>query len=198
MHDVTVNFSLGFDQKTFADFVAGRGKAQVEPPGLTLYRLLDEIYDGKPLRIVETGCLRNGSADALMSDGWSTYYFAQWVKRHPGSTLTSIEIDPASCRLCEQFLRSNELGEIVEFLCGDSTTVLLGRDETDFVYLDSCDGLEHGLEEFRTALLLNPKIIVMDDFDTKARMAFDWAAANKIPVERNNRYTIFRPQSGQQ
>lgn len=53
---------------------------------------LAERLSGPDLDILETGCIRNGGEQYRINDGWSTWTFATWVKKHGGS-MRSIDLD---------------------------------------------------------------------------------------------------------
>ena len=66
----------------------------------------------------------------------------------------------------------------------------LGKiDRTDAAYLDTSDDLEHGLAEFRIAEARGAELILMDDFDTKARLAVEHAVKSGWRVSREGRLT---------
>lgn len=164
----------------------------VPPPGVVLYQIVETISQGLPLKIIETGCLRDTQIKSWFDDGWSTYYFARWVKDHPGSDLTTIELNPDNIKTCKNFLAEKNLSEYVSFHVADSLDALLqdwGR--VDIFFLDSCDGLEHGLKEFKAALTHKPQLIIMDDLLTKGQLAVEYAEEIGIRSFPENRYTLF-------
>lgn len=161
------------------------------PPGVVLYQALDAVSQGKPLRIVETGCLRDTNISACFSDGWSTYYFARWVKANPESKLATVELDSANVETCRAFLAEHKLA--VHFVNGDSLAEL-PKLEADVYFLDSCDGLEHGLAEFQIALAHRPRLIIMDDLPTKGLRAVEYAKELGIEVAEVSRYTFFNTE----
>lgn len=185
---------INFPDEAWQPFLDSLGPFNVtlEPPGLHLYRLCDQVSNGGPLRIVETGCLRDPQPSALMSDGWSTFYFAKWVKDHPGSRFDTVELDPQAVSGCGQFISGQGLGNSVTFWNMDSISFLETWDQrVDVFLLDSCDGFEHGLAEFKAALEFKPRLIIMDDYETKVRLADEYARSLGIPPERIDRYTVF-------
>lgn len=163
------------------------------PPGILLHKLAEEISGGGPLHICETGCLRDQNPTALMTDGWSSIYFAKYAKDHPGSKFTVIEFDKTNLGYC--FLTLDRYGygkEYVNLVHGESVAKITDmEDHPDFFYLDSCDGVEHGLAEFKAAMKHKPKLIVMDDYTSKVAMAAEYAAQQNIPYVQMGRYTTF-------
>jgi hypothetical protein len=166
----------------------------VTPPGIHLYGMLDFASEGKPLHIVETGIARDPNLTALMSDGWSSFYFAKWVAEHPGSTFTTIELNKANLEYGKIFLERFDLADGVNFVNGESVEEIGKLQEpVDVFYLDSCDGVDHGLSEFQASLAHKPKIIIMDDFVSKAAKAVSFAQQTGIPYQQVDRYSLFKP-----
>jgi len=162
------------------------------PSGINLYQAADLVSQGEPIHIVETGCLRDTNPSAWITDGWSTFYFAKWIKAHPESKFTSIELAPEAIEKCKTFLQSHGLAEYVQFVNGSSAEEILDlSDAADLFFLDAGDGLESGLTDFKAALTHNPKMIIMDDFEKKVALAAEYASNKKIPHVRIDRYTVF-------
>lgn len=167
----------------------------IMPRGLYLYKIAEEIYkDGAPLRIVETGCLRDTRPSAWVSDGWSTWYLSKFASTHPNVTVTTIESDAMSRAICKEFLAEQKL-PMPTFLAGNSEDFLAAT-PADFYFLDSCNGLDHGLLEFQLALAHKPKVIVMDDPSTKALTALTFANQAGIANQQMGQYLVFHPQHG--
>jgi predicted O-methyltransferase YrrM len=171
----------------------------VVPPGIALYRILEGLHREKPgpIRIVETGCVRDSNPTSMMSDGWSTFYFAKWVAEHPGSSLATIDIDQINIDHCKLFLKRFGLEKNPTFITGDSVETLnsWSHGHIDVLYLDSSDDQNHGLEEFKAGYYRNPKpkVIIMDDFVSKAAKAVEFASRHGIPFGSIERYTFFKP-----
>ncbi len=198
MSNLVVTVSTEVDDAEFHKSLEGMEPLafSVLPGGYYLYKLLQSLYSGQPLRIVETGCLRDTRPSAAFSDGWSTYYLARFAKE-TGSLFTSIELFKAGIETCWNFLFTYGLDRQVNFVCEDSIHVLNNFPNlapADFYLLDSCDGLEHGLAEFKAASAHKPKMIVMDDIATKAAMAIQYAKdSGSWNLEYVDRYVVFRP-----
>ena len=168
-----------------------RGNMSLESAGIRLYELLNSIYSGTPLKIVETGCLRDTEPSAIFSDGWSTYWIAKFAK-NTSSSFTSVECDADSIKKCQDMLEKFNLSSSVNFICGMSPELLSSIGDVDFFFLDTCDGLTHGLSEFLETLVHHPKMVVMDDYETKAKWAVEYAETNGISVSQLQRYSVFR------
>lgn len=162
------------------------------PPGTLFDKFLDSVYEDKPIKIVETGCMRDLAVAAEYGDGWSTYYIARWIKEHPGSTFRSVDLNINAIELAHDFLEAEGLAAYCDFHCQDSLKFLANVSFADFFFLDSCDGLQHGLDEFRLAVSAGAKLIVMDDAQTKAMWAIKEARILGWDVQFADRYSLLR------
>ena len=192
MVDISVNLKI--NEATAIKVLQGQEKLhfELESPGMTLYRLVEEA---QPNEIVETGTLRDSSLSSIFSDGWSTFYFAAWKQVHKECKVTSIELDSNAIETAREVLKKFELEPYIDFWNADSLWALrkFDKENPEFFFLDSCDGLEHGLEEFRLAANYNPKMIVMDDWDTKTKLTAETVRKEgTYTITRIGRYTVFR------
>lgn len=162
------------------------------PPGMLFFKFLDSIYEGKPLKLVETGCFRDLAVSAEWGDGWSTLRIAQWVEKHPGCDFHSVDLSANSIDLAHAALEAEGVSKYCTFHLQDSIKFLNSMTWVDFAFLDSCDGLQHGLDEFRLAVSAGAKMIVMDDFQTKAVLAVREAQKLGWDYEQIDRYSVLR------
>ncbi len=170
------------------------------PPGIILQRVLDEMYDGNPLMIVETGTIRNTNVVAEFSDGWSTLHIARWVAEHSTEGPTdcefhSVDLNANAIELAHQMLEQEHLARFCTFHVQDSLKYLGSLTWVDFVLLDSCDGLQHGVDEFRLAASAGASVIVMDDYQTKAVWAVNEARETGWKYEQRGRYSVLKRSS---
>lgn len=180
------NYKIIHDLKGF--------RLEVMPPGVLLYKIVDELSPDGPLHICETGCLRDPTPTAMMTDGWSSLFFAKYVHEHAGSKFTVIELDRTNLAYCWIFLGrfGHTDPEKLKLTNGESVaTIEKMTEHPDVFYLDSCNGLDHGLAEFKAALAHNPKLIIMDDFTSKVASAYEYAREQHIPTCTMGRYTVF-------
>lgn len=161
-------------------------------PGNHFETFLNSIYDGKPLKIVETGCMRDLALSAEWGDGWSTLYIARWVSKHPECEFHTVDLSANSIDLAHAALEAEELAQYCAFHLQDSIKFLNAQTWIDFAFLDSCDGLQHGLDEFRLAASAGTRLIVMDDYQTKAALAVKEAKNLGWNVSFADRYSVFR------
>ena len=175
-------------------FPLGDAPAQLVSVGKCFPVLLDNLYKGTPLRCIETGTMRDLSVNAECGDGWSTLYIARWMKIHPDCRFDSVDLDINASELAQMALEAEGLRQCCIFHTQDSLKYLAAQTHADFCFLDSCDGLEHGLAEFKEADRLGAKLIVMDDYDAKAQLAVEYAR-NILGWQAkhwNRRYTILQ------
>lgn len=164
----------------------------IVPPGTLFAGFLDSVYQGRPLRIVETGCMRDLGTVAEYSDGWSTLWISRWVAKHQDSTFDSCDLSANAIELAHMALEAEDLAKFCTFHCQDSLKWLAAQTWMDFAFLDSSDGLEHGRAEFRLAASAGARLIVMDDINTKAMFAIKEAQQFGWDVTYSGRYAVLR------
>jgi predicted O-methyltransferase YrrM len=162
------------------------------PPGMLFHKFLDSVYEGKPLVIIETGCMRDLALAAEWGDGWSTLRIAQWVAKHPECDFHTVDLSANAIDLAHNALEAEGVAQFCAFHLQDSIRFLNAQTWIDFAFLDSCDGLQHGLDEFRLAVSAGSKLIVMDDYQTKAAWAVQEAKKLGWHVEQVDRYSVLR------
>ncbi len=164
----------------------------LQKPGLLFENFLDSVYIGRPIKIVETGCMRDLALSAEWGDGWSTLYIARWVAKHPECSFHTVDLSPNSIELAHSALEAEGLAKYCTFHLQDSLKFLGQETWIDFAFLDSCDGLQHGLDEFRLAASAGASLIVMDDLQTKAAWAVKEARELGWNVSFEGRYSVIR------
>ncbi len=162
------------------------------PPGMLFHKFLDSVYEGKPLKILETGCMRDLALSAEWGDGWSTLRIAQWVSKHADCDFHTVDLSANSIDLAHAALEAEGVAKFCTFHLQDSIKFLNAQTWIDFAFLDSCDGLQHGLDEFRLAMSAGAKMIVMDDYQTKAAWAIKEAQKLGWTYEQVERYSVLR------
>lgn len=165
------------------------------PPGMLFFKFLDSVYENKPLKIVETGTMRDLALSAEYGDGWSTLRIAQWVSKHPECDFHTVDLSANAIDLAHAALEAEGVSKYCTFHLQDSIKFLNSLTWVDFAFLDSCDGLQHGLDEFRLAVSAGAKMIVMDDYQTKAAWAVVEGKKLGWNVEQVDRYSVFRRAS---
>ena len=135
--------------------------------------------------------MRDLGVTSEFSDGWSTLYISRWVREH-GGDFHSVDLNIGAIELAHQALEAEGLAAYCTFHCQDSLKFLAIQTWIDFAFLDSCDGLEHGLREWELAASAGAELIVMDDFSTKAAKAWDKAKELKWDCKAVDRYVVMR------
>ena len=162
------------------------------PPGQHFETFLNSIYENKPLKLVETGCTRDLALSAEWGDGWSTQSIARWVEAHPECDFHSVDLSANSIDLAHAALEAEGLAKFCTFHLQDSIKFLSDLTWCDFAFLDSSDGLQHGLDEFRLAVSAGAKLIIMDDYSSKAAWAVKLAKELGWDVSFVDRYSVLR------
>jgi hypothetical protein len=162
------------------------------PPGAAFRGFLDSVYHDRPIRIVETGCMRDLSTISEQCDGWSTLWIARWMKAHSDCTFDSVDLSIGAIELAHSALEAEGLAKYCNFHLQDSLKYLSGQTWIDMAFLDSCDGLQRGCDEFRAAVSAGAELIIMDDYETKAAWACKEAKTLGWDVTHEGRYSILR------
>src|SRR5712664_2840307 len=108
------------------------------PPGMVLQGVLDEMYQGKPLLIVETGTMRDDNMLAEFTDGWSTLYIARWVAEHStegptDSEFHSVDLNSYAIEIAHRMLEEDNLARFCTFHLQDSQKFLSNLTWADLV-----------------------------------------------------------------
>jgi len=159
-------------------------------PGRLYHKFRDSIYEGKPLKIVEAGCMRDLALSADWGDGWATLRIAQGVSKHTDCEFHTVDLSVNSIDLAHAALEAEGVAKFCTFHLQDSIKFLNSQTWIDFAFLDSCDGLQHGLDEFRLAMSAGARMIVMDDFQTKAAWAIAEAKKLGWTYQQVDRYSV--------
>jgi hypothetical protein len=167
---------------------------------------LAEKLGKKDLRILETGCIRNGGEQYRINDGWSTWTFAKWVQANGGMSV-SVDLDVSVAHMVlmrdglmdegpglEPTQEGTILTKGVELHQGYSVDVLAklmasGDCLFDVILLDSDNDPNLILHEYFIAkhLLDDGGIILIDDVGgtegdaTKGDAIVPWAQTHSIP-----------------
>lgn len=136
--------------------------------------------------------MRDLGENAEFGDGWSTLYICRWLKEHPDCTFDSCDMSKNAIELAHLALEAEGLARYCTFHLQDSLKYLAAQTWIDFAFLDSCDGLDHGLQEFRLAVSAGASLIAMDDYGTKCATAVKEAKELGWDVSFANRYSVLR------
>ncbi|MCA9319646.1 MAG: hypothetical protein KDB53_02870, partial [Planctomycetes bacterium] len=145
-------------------------------------RTLQELharYRFRPIRIVETGTIRNDHTNYRMGDGWATWTWLLWAKASKSHVWTC-DIDPAAIALCRKVTKDSPF---IDYVVSDSVAFLRDFQETiHLLYLDSFDAgppgdprvkeaCQHQLREIEAAYdkLDDDALVVLDDVPNDLR-----------------------------
>lgn len=151
----------------------------------TALATLYEKTEGKPVNIVETGCVRSDQEHDLMGDGGSTFVLAQYIKIF-GGHLTTVDLDPQHIATCEKVTQA--FSDVISYRIGDSVDFLdKYLEPIDFLYLDSYDtsyhdqeiiraANEHQLKEIEASYknLQEHSLVLSDDYPRKGKYTEDY------------------------
>lgn len=165
------------------DSVAAPSLGLREPSFRKIFRYLDAQDAKRPLRIVETGCLREVGNWA--GDGQSTLLFSEYLRWRPsGGQGYSIDIDMAATSVCKSVVHGQ-----FEVITGDSVLTLANlcrefsalNQTIDLLYLDSYDvdwenttpSASHHLKEMVAIYqcLTPASLVVVDDSPATAYLS---------------------------
>lgn len=154
--------------------------------------ILDEVFGGNPITIVETGCIRNTSEEAKIGDGWSTVNWDYYAKKTNSSVyVVDISWDHVKCAM-----EVVPPSRYVTYTVDDSVHFLENFPaKIDFLFLDSYDYCgddenirrchEHSLNEVKAAWnkLGTPCLILIDDvfndkWDGKGKLSIPYLFEN--------------------
>lgn len=128
--------------------------------------LKENCFKGKPIKILEIGCLRDANEGSRRGDGWSDFHWVDYQDKYGGDlTICDINRDNLNVSkvLISDFPRINGLS--VNFLHDDGFKVIKSNPNYDFYYLDGGDNPYESLDQFEA--IPHGKIILIDDAHTK-------------------------------
>lgn len=157
---------------------------------------LDEVFGGKSITIVETGCIRNTSESAKIGDSWSTVNW-DYYARQTDSLVYVVDINQEHVKRAMQVVPESKY---VTYTVDDSVHFLKNFSaKIDFLFLDSYDYCgddenirrchEHSLNEAKAALdkLGTPCLILIDDvfndkWDGKGKLSIPYLFENDFQM----------------
>lgn len=121
-----------------------------------------EKFNKKPINILEIGAARSLDSTAKGGDGWSSFFWAEYISTYGGS-LTIVDINNDNLNNCKTLL-SNYQNSNIKFICGDGLDYI---DNTyDIIYLDGSDDPYEMLKQFNK-IDRKKTLILCDDFHGK-------------------------------
>lgn len=130
----------------------------------------------RPIRILETGCMRGANLNEAFFDGSSTFLFANFVKNYTGGHVVTIDNSDGNLQNCKELTK--DYSDVIDYCHSDSVSYLKNMSDEevgkiDLFYLDSYDlnfsnplpSMEHHVNEVLSIIkrLSNDAIIMIDD-----------------------------------
>lgn len=126
---------------------------------------LRKILGGRSAKIMEIGCARNLSFSARSSDGWSSYFWLEYIQYH-GGQLDIFDIDQDALDNCKQLFEGMDCLN-VNFICDDALNYI--NNDYDLIFLDGSDCPKEMLNQFKK-IDRTKSMILCDDFNSKGSL----------------------------
>jgi hypothetical protein len=142
-----------------------RSKGNRDP----VFKYALDLFNEKPIHILEIGAARNISFEARQGDGWSTLHFLDYIAQFGGS-LKIVDIDNVAIENCKNLISSHPKCKNANFTleCGQGINFI--SEGYDLIYLDGGDSTEEMADEL-SKINLDRSIVLCDDFHTKGAKA---------------------------
>lgn len=137
--------------KEFSNSEAGR-----DP----IFEFVTKFLDNQPLNIGEIGCARSEGGRA--TDGWSTFFWADYVYKNGGS-LKVCDIEKEAINFVNETIPEKYK---VESFYMSGTDFLKEKQPFDFIYLDGSNDPDETRKQFYL-IKETTRAILVDDWDTK-------------------------------
>ena len=121
-----------------------------------------ETFSG-PMDFLEIGTIRSLDPGAWAGDGWSTFWWCDYIKEN-GGKLVVVDINPSAVEACK-VAAADFIGDInIEFHADDGAKFI--SSDYDFIYLDGSDCPDEMLQQFNKIDRTKTSILC-DDFSQK-------------------------------
>ena len=120
-------------------------------------------FENKPINILEIGCARDLNFQARYGDGWSSLFWADYIKENGGS-LISCDINQGSLDNVKSLLENVEIQ--FSTILADGSDILKNNNQYDLIYLDGSDCPNQMLDQMKLCDL-NRSYVFCDDFNQK-------------------------------
>lgn len=127
------------------------------------------IFQSKPINILEIGAARSLDFYNRQGDGWSSLHYYQYIIKN-GGTLTICDIDPKSISTCQELFANLETSN-VKFVVEDGFKLI--NEHYDLIYLDGSDDPNDMVLQLN-AINLSKQVVLCDDFHTKGSLAIKY------------------------
>lgn len=126
----------------------------------SIFKFTTDFLDNKPLNIGEVGCARSEIGRA--TDGWSTFFWADYVYKNGGS-LKVCDIEKEAINFVNETIPEKYK---VESFYMSGTDFLKEKQPFDFIYLDGSNDPDETRKQFYL-IEETTRVILVDDWDTK-------------------------------
>lgn len=127
-----------------------------------IFKLTCSLLRNKPANIMEVGCTRVLTEVARKADGWSTYFWYEYIKKN-GGRLDIYDTDYKALQNCKKLFEN--LPKInMTFNCKDAADCT--NKDYDLVFLDGSDCPKEMVEQFER-IDRSKTLILCDDFNVK-------------------------------
>lgn len=165
-----------------------------------VFDYVTKTFSGK-MKILEIGSIRDLNSHAVAGDGWSTFWWCDYIKENGGS-LTVVDINPQAIENCKIAVEDFSKEIEIDFNAADGLPFI--SSEYDFIYLDGSDCPKEMLNQFKN-IDRNKTSILCDDFDQKGALLSNEAGSfledeietEKLRVKVFENYTSLVVPNGQ-
>jgi len=130
-----------------------------------IFHNVRKLLGGRPAKIMEIGSSRDLSFEARFSDGWSSYFWLEYIQIF-GGQLDIFDIDQNALDNCKKLFEGSETPNI-NFICDDAVSHI--KDNYDLIFLDGSDCPNEMLSQFEK-IDRTKSIILCDDFNSKGSL----------------------------
>lgn len=120
-------------------------------------------FGGHPIRILEIGTMRDLAPESIYGDGFSTFFFVDYIKKYGGS-LKIVDVSEQSLANCKYMLGDFIDGVDVEFVRDEGVNHI--DDSFSFCYLDGGDEVLEMTQEL-SKINRARTMVLCDDFESK-------------------------------
>lgn len=146
-------------------------------------------FEKKPIKVFELGTSRDISPQARYGDGWSSLFWAEYIKDNGGSLLTC-DISEQSINNAKTLLSSFTTIDVT-YIVEDGFKLLKQNNDYDLICLDGSDDPNEMLLQLRECDL-NRSYVLCDDFNSKGVLAsVEYPNHILYRLENNHQMALF-------
>lgn len=122
-------------------------------------------FNSQPINVLEIGCARDLKNPARFGDGWSSFFWAEYINKH-GGHLTSCDIDIIAVENVKKLLSYFSEKISLDIILEDGLNFLKSDKDYNLIYLDGSD-CPHAMLEQMSYCNLSKSYVLCDDFNQK-------------------------------